>query len=276
MIHTNLSFDDYRKLYGLNQSKLGALKSCPLKFKWLLENERPDTEAQKIGRAVHSAILEPDLFNEQFLSLPPDLDRRTAKGKELFEALKAGNQHRTLLKAADFNKAIEIATAVRSNSEVLRLLEGAHVELSVDWVDPVTAVKCKARIDAYNEDMAVVVDIKTTNDASPGGFPRKLCAYGYNRQAAWYIDALQANHEAARHFVFVAVEKDPPYAVGLYRLNDEAIKLSRAENDALLKKYAECQATDSWPGYTDGIADIALPDYATNELVEEYGLIESL
>jgi exodeoxyribonuclease VIII len=276
MIHKALSFEDYRKIYALNQSKLGALKTCPAKFKYLLENEREDNEAFRLGRAIHAAVLEPDSFNAQFLALPPDLDRRTTKGKELYAALLADNADKTILKADEFNRALEIASSVRSNVHANQLLDGAHVELSCDWVDPGTEVKCKARIDAYNEGMAVVVDIKTTTDASRSGFPRKLFSYGYHRQAAWYLDALHAHGEAAKHFVFIAVEKEPPYCVGLYRLTDETLKLSRAENDALLRRYAECLSTDTWPGYTTGIEDISLPDYATQDMTEEYGIIESI
>lgn len=277
MIQTNLSFEDYQnKVEGLNQSKLGALKSCPLKFKWVLENERGDSDAMRLGRAIHTAVLEPDLFNCLFFSLPPDLDRRTSKGKELYAELVAANEDKTILKAEEFSKALEIATAVRSNTHVTTMLEGAHVELSCDWVDPATEVQCKARIDAYNEQMSLVIDLKTTLDASRSGFPRKLFSYGYHRQAAWYLDALRANGEPAQHFVFIAVEKDPPYCVGLYRLSDETIRLSRAENDALLRRYAECMRTNSWPGYTEGIEDISIPEYASNNMTEEYGIIESI
>jgi exodeoxyribonuclease VIII len=261
----------------LNQSKLGILKKCPLKFKWFLDNQRPDTDSLKLGRAVHTAVLEPDTFNLQYIALPADLDRRTTKGKDLYNELLSNNPNKIILKADEFDRALKIATAVRSNVHANQLLEGAHVELSCDWVDPATEVKCKARIDAYNEDMDVVVDLKTTVDASRSGFPRKLWTYGYHRQAAWYIDALQAHHEAARHFVFIAVETEAPYCMGLYRLTDETIRLARAENDALLKKYVECMASDDWGhGYTTGIEDITLPDYAQNDMTEEYGIIESL
>jgi hypothetical protein len=156
----------------------------------------------------------------------------------------------------------------------MRLLDGALMELSVQWKDDATGVLCKARLDAYNERIGTVIDIKTTIDASPQGFGRKLYAYGYNRQAAWYLDSLRAHNESAYHFVFIAVEKEPPYSIGLYRLSDEAIKLSRSENQALLRRYAECSRTDVWPGYTDGIEDISIPKYGLTDMEEEYGTAE--
>lgn len=276
MIYENKSFEWYQKnLEGINQSFLKLLKSCPQKFKHALSAPREDTGALAMGRAIHTAALQPELFNKEFLCLP-EIDRRTTKGREEYAALCASNPDKTILKAAEFNKALEIATEIRSNRHAMRLLEGAFKELSVDWTDKATGIQCKARLDAYNEDIGTVVDIKTTIDASPQGFARKLYGYGYNRQAAWYLESLKAHNEAAHHFVFIAVEKEPPYSIGLYRLSDEAIRLSRSENEALLRKYAECLRTDSWPGYTDGVEDISIPQYGVTDMEEQYGTDESL
>lgn len=270
MLRTNLSFAEYVTLPGLNNSKLGVMKRCPAKFKWLAENERPDTDALKVGRAIHTAVLEPEKFNQEFLCLP-DIDRRTTRGREMYAELVSQNPDKTILKPDDFHMALDVATSIRGSTHANYLLEGAHTEVTLDWTHEETGIHCKARVDAYNEDMGLLVDIKTTQDASRTGFPRKLFSYGYHRQAAYYLSGMQANGEAAKHFVFIAVEKEPPYAVGLYRLSDQTIQLSKQENDALLRLYAECKRTDSWPGYTQGIEDISIPDYATNTMEDTYG-----
>lgn len=270
MMKMNLSFADYCAMQGMNNSKLGMLKRCPAKFKWLLENERNDTDSLKVGRAIHCAVLEPEKFNQEFLCLP-DIDRRTTKGREMYAELVSQNPTKTILKPDDFHMALDVATSIRSNVHANYLLDGAYTEVTLDWVHEETGVQCKARVDAFNEELGILIDIKTTLDASRSGFPRKLFAYGYHRQAAYYLTGMEANDQAAKHFVFVAVEKEPPYAVGIYRLSDQTIQLSKQENDALLRLYAECKRTGSWPGYTQGIEDISLPDYATNTLEETYG-----
>lgn len=275
MKYMNLPFKDYAAMPGLNQSKLGAIKSCPQKFKWALTSDREDTPAMALGRAIHTAVFQPELFNEEFFCLP-EIDRRTTKGKEQYAELVTANHDKTVLKQDDFNKALEIATEVRSNPHVMRLLEGAEMELSLDWEDTATGVLCKGRIDCYNKELGVVVDLKTSIDASPWGFPKKIYSYGYNRQAAWYLDGLQANGESAEHFVFIAVETLPPFSMGLYRLNSDTIRLSKAENEAMLRRYVECMRTDTWPGYTNGIEDISIPEYGVNTLEDKYGTEESL
>lgn len=270
MIHYSLPFSKYVQLPGLNQSKLGALKKCPAKFKWLLDNERSDTEAMSIGRAIHTAVLEPDNFNAEFFCLP-EIDRRTIKGKEQYAELVASNPGKTILKPEMFNTALDVALAIRTNPHCAALIKKTEKEITLDWQDDETKTLCKARVDAWDKKRGILIDIKTTQDASPSGFPRKLFAYGYHRQAAWYLDALRHNGEVAQHFVFIAVEKEPPYAIGVYRLTDETIQLSRAENQALLRKYAECMKTDHWPGYTNGIEDISLPDYILKDMEDEDG-----
>lgn len=270
MMRMNLSFADYCAMPGMNNSKLGVLKRCPAKFKWMLDHERPDTDTLKIGRAIHTAVLEPHKFNAEFLCLP-DMDRRTTKGREMYAELVSQNPEKTILKPDDFNMALEVATSIRGNTHANYLLEGAHTEVTLDWTHEETGIQCKARVDAYNEEMGILIDIKTTQDASRSGFPRKLFSYGYHRQAAYYLSAMQANGEAAKHFVFIAVEKEPPYAVGIYRLDDKTVQLSKQENDRLLRLYFECERTDQWPGYTQGVEDISIPDYATNDMEDTYG-----
>lgn len=269
MLRKDVSFEDYRNLEGMNSSMLKLMK-VPFKFKYALDYSRPDTDALKIGRAIHTAILEAHKFNAEFLCLP-DIDRRTTKGREAYAELVSQNPNKTILKPDDFNMALDVATSVRSNAHANYLLEGAMTEVTLDWTHEETGVKCKARVDGYNAELGIVIDVKTTQDASPSGFPRKLFAYGYHLQAAYYLEALRANGEDAKHFVFIAVEKDKPYCVSLYRLDDKTIQLSKQENDRLLRLYAECKRTDSWPGYTQGIEDISLPDYATNMMEESYG-----
>jgi exodeoxyribonuclease VIII len=270
MIRFNLPFHEYVALPGMNNTKLGIMKRCPAKFKFLCENERSDTDALRIGRAIHTAVLEPHKFNDEFLCLP-EMDRRTTKGREMYAELVCQNPDKTILKPDDFNMALDVATSIRNNTHANYLLEGARTEVTLDWTHEETGIQCKARVDAYNEGLATLIDIKTTQDASRSGFPRKLFSYGYHRQAAYYLEAMRQNGEAASHFVFIAVEKEKPYAVALYRLDDKTLQLSRQENDALLRLYAECKRTDSWPGYTQGIEDISIPDYATNTMEETYG-----
>lgn len=150
----------------------------------------------------------------------------------------------------------------------------------------------------------MVVDLKTTDDASLEGFSKSIANWRYDVQHPYYLDGLREAiaqsggqiPEAAvigaaelsaywvdketgvlcrcrpdfwrgepKHFIFIAVEKKPPYAVGVYKLDEESVDLGRAQYRTDLRVYAECKANDNWPGYGDKIQTISVPGWHANK-----------
>lgn len=147
----------------------------------------------------------------------------------------------------------------------------------------------------------IIGDLKTTEDASPEGFAKSIANWRYDVQHAYYMDgtrlALEQGkcnppHEGKaelsvywtdpvtgvlcrcrpdfwrgypKHFAFIAVEKKPPYAVGVYVLDSEGVEIGRAQYQHDLRVYAECVRTGVWPGYGDKIQTISLPGWHANK-----------
>jgi exodeoxyribonuclease VIII len=107
------------------------------------------------------------------------------------------------------------------------------------------------------------VDLKTTVNAHPEAFARDAFKYRYHCQAAFYSDAKQIveNLPQTPRFCFIVVEKEFPYAVAVYWLDDQSIDLGRRVYRKDLETYAWCREIDSWPGY-DEIRTLRLPRYA--------------
>jgi hypothetical protein len=83
-------------------------------------------------------------------------------------------------------------------------------------------------------------------------------------QAAWYMDmvtALGLAEDVA--FVFIVQEKTAPYLVTVCELDAEAIRIGRELNRQAIDLYAMCQSDGVWPGYTDEVALVSLPTWAT-------------
>jgi hypothetical protein len=77
----------------------------------------------------------------------------------------------------------------------------------------------------------LVVDLKTVDGSvDPSAWSGTLAKWGYHRQAAFYLDVLQAAGQKADMFIFVAVSKDPPHHIGIYLIEDESIEQGRREN----------------------------------------------
>lgn len=94
-----------------------------------------------------------------------------------------------------------------------------------------------------------------------------MVQYGYYRQAAWYIDGLNAaaglsGDEIIDSMLFIVVEKEPPYRVECYLLSDDFVEFGRKECRRLLELEKQCRAKNEWPNYTSSvITEIAAPSW---------------
>jgi exodeoxyribonuclease VIII len=160
-----------------------------------------------------------------------------------------------------FETAEAVVKSIRKHPKASVLLSGGQAEVSLFWDDADTGYQCKARVD-YLRPGHVLVDLKTTVDASLEEFKRSIAKFGYHRQQPIYKDGYKAvtGNECAA-FVFIAVETKPPYAVGVYMLDDESEQKGRDEYQSLLKQFAECQESGEWPAYSDDIEIIELPGW---------------
>ena len=139
-----------------------------------------------------------------------------------------------------------------------------HREATIVWEHPLQ-VPCKARIDAHGiagECCPLIVDLKTTTDASPAGFARKAWELGYHLQAAWYVDAVSKSWDCdAPRFFFVAVEKDSGL-VSVHQATDAFLDAGREAYRKAMDQFAEAWHSGVWPGYPEEIHALDVPAWA--------------
>lgn len=264
-IHENISNEDYHRSAGISCTGLKKIAKSPALFK---VGGGGQTAAMAMGSAVHAAILEPELFASQYVTLAKGKDRRSSEYKGLVEAHGESN----VLVSADAYQIGAMQDAVKANPKARQWLyeEPGRNELSVYAKDPETGIAVRCRFDRLL-DRGFSPDLKTTTDASIDGFSRIIDKFGYAFQAAFYLDVYRwATGETLDGFGFIAVEKTAPYHVMCYRLGDESIQIGRSQYREALIKYAECLDSGIWPGY-DGCDDenvIELPYYAFNKFEE--------
>lgn len=177
------------------------------------------------------------------------------------------NEHRTILNPEQWKTIHAMRDALMAHPAANALLTGikGKAEKSVYWIDATTGVLCRCRPDWWRDDN-LIVDLKTTEDASPEGFARSIAKFRYDVQDAFYTDGVQqATGKRPKAFVFIAVEKKPPYGVGVYVLDAETKDLGRAQYQHDLRVYAECVRSGVWPGYGDKIQTISLPGWHANK-----------
>jgi exodeoxyribonuclease VIII len=118
--------------------------------------------------------------------------------------------------------------------------------------------KCKVRPDLYVPGAGVVLDLKSTQDASEKGFAKSVRQFGYTFQACWYMHALRLLGAKPKQFIFLAVEKAKPHLTAAYTLSASDVDKQMANMERACKLWATCQSSGVWPSYTDDVTTLDL------------------
>jgi len=255
-----ISNADYHADPAISASQLKTVMQSPYHY-WsrYLDPDRVamvPTAAMRFGSLAHCAVLEPDELSKRYQLAP---DRRTKEGKAAVTEMAAAGIE--AVSETDLAQALQIADAVRSNSTAAMLLSNGAAEQSFWWDDVSTGLRCKCRPDWLSADGTTIVDLKTCQDASPAAFAKSVAQWSYQVQSAHYLCGT-----LAKRFIFVAVEKSFPYAIGVYELDAQAMVHGAVLRHNALQQIQDCRAINSWPSYTDdGIQTLQLPGWALKD-----------
>ena len=261
---------EYRSAEGVSRSQLWRLhEGSPEKFKYAEEHPEDPTPALIFGQMVHKLVLEPETFGDEFVIMP-ECDRRTKEGKSIWQDFLQGAGDRTPIKAEDYEKALGMRNALMENDLIVKLLSGKH-EVPLFWTDELTGEKCKVRLDCFTplSDRVLIVDYKSTNDAGTEAFIRSAINYGYDFQSAMYTEAVRRCMDKEAVFIFIAQEKEPPYAVNVLAADQLLVQRGYDTFRELLGIYHECKTSGNWYGYlgpNNQINVLGLPAYLAKEL----------
>jgi exodeoxyribonuclease VIII len=222
------------------------------------------TPQMRLGTALHTHVLELSRWDEE-IAVAPQCDRRTKAGKEAFAAFEANSAGKTVITADDAEQVMAMGRAIMRHPAAAMLLGlPGKAETTHMWTDAITGLECKCRPDWLTDDGSIVVDLKTTKDASPRGFKQSVANFAYHKQAAWYLHGLeQATGKRPDQFIFICVESSAPFACAVYAADAEMIERGHEHAMRDLGKLAACRLTDSWPSYSDQIEMISLPGWMT-------------
>lgn len=268
-IHRDMPSTEYHSVDAVSSSRLSKIKRSPAHLLQERLNPSPSTDAMILGEAIHYAILEPDAFMSRYAAMPK-VDGRTKEGKAFKAAFEENNRGKSIISHDDYAKCLAISDAVAGHSKAWALLERADMrEVSGFFNDRLTGLYCKLRADAVCSSIGTMFDIKSTQDASRPEFERSIFKYGYHRQGAHYIDGMAVLGHKIDHYAIIAVEKEAPFCVAVYRLQNDIIDLGRKENIQLMDLWKQCEESGEWPGYPEQITDIGIPQWAVKQTEKE-------
>jgi hypothetical protein len=288
----DITNEQYHASAGISRSKLMLLDKSPYHF-WYetmsgLADKQEATPAMNIGSAFHTMLLEPANFQREFCvkpkleGMPPSVlmkevgkeqyeqvkAARTAvqnRNNELMEEFKQHSEGKILLSEDQFAKVSKMVELVSKHEIVTTLLDEAVYEQSIFWTDKETGLQFKTRPDIWSSKM--VVDLKTTNNASAYSFMRSALEYGYYLQAGMAHEACKALDKPFDMFVILACEKEAPHVPAIYIMKDDALQFGINQFTNYKRKLKKCLDENKWEGYL--VQELIVPKYATIDLEEK-------
>lgn len=247
-----------------SKSALDLLHQSPAHYyAWLRGEMSEETHALIFGSAFHCALLEPERFARAYITTPNFGDCRLKENKADRDRWRMANAGKIELTEADMTAIKGMIKSIGEHRLGRLMIRDGKAEVTARWVDEETGIKCKCRADYFVPGLGMLLDAKSTLDASPEAFAKSCANYGYHRQDAFYRAGFRAAGADIQHFVFLAVEKAPPYAVAIYELDEAAITKGHNSIRRDLSTFSECLKANRFPGYADMISKLSLPRWAT-------------
>lgn len=293
----------------LSPTRLMALRKSPqsYKSKYILK-EQETTDAMRIGTLIHKAILEAETFHDEYKVLEPkenfictidelkkEIERLGSvpvKGKKekLIEQLlmldegakiweiyeeKMLTSGKTLVSAEMFKRCERVIEEIKKHKWLNQAIVGGQKEVKLTWKYD-EQIYLNMILDYINPAMGmnktpVMIDVKTTTDASPRACRRAIEQHGLLIQAATNVDAGRDLLGVEPLYAWAFVEHKPPYHVTVVSADFGMIEIGRKLYKGLIDVYKSCSAKNEWPGYDSGqVIAVGVSDWYLNEIEDTY------
>ena len=247
---------DYFARPELNFSKFKNFIVSGKNYEAKLEEEEKVTDSLLFGSVCHANLLDQDEL-KKYKSIP-QLDRRTKAGKEEYEKYtkEAEEKGLTLVDETIYNQATTInLTPVVTN---LLNLEGNVTERTVLW--DYKSLNCKSKIDIYNEEQGILIDVKTTRDLP--SFEKTINQSRYYLQLAFYQLALEACNKPVYSWKIIAIENQAPFDNTVFNFSKDYIEFAISHLKAKLDLFIFEKEISGFKGLSEEQeVNVSLPTY---------------
>ena len=247
--------EDYHAYEGISKSGLDKIAKSPAHF--YLSAPKGQTPAMRMGTIVHTAVLEPERFRAEYITLKGI----TSKAKPEYKAaakVHGGGNVLTEQEGAEVISLQETIAASRDASAALAECDTFELSAFVE----ISGVICRARYDAISLKTGVSVDLKTTRDSSREEFAKSVFNFRYHVQDAFYSMIYERITGYPMRFKFLAVENEPPHCPMVYELDQEAKQYGLQDAMRDLLTYKRANDSQEWNGYEQTNEPLTLPNWA--------------
>ncbi len=261
----DMTHDEYHSLSAIGRSALITFGQSPAHFWHQFLNPKTQTKAPTpamlFGAVFHAYVLEPLEYKLKYVEAPSASKVSKAYRLAEEEAIQNGQ---TIVPLGTRDQCHNLSCAIHEHPTAHRVLNATGFnEATFLATDPHTDLEVKCRADRITNS-GWVVDLKTTQNASPDAFTKTIANYQYHVQAGFYLDVIEwATGKRPKGFLFVCIEKEAPYAVSVIRASDSMIETGSRRARELLNRMADCFKTlgpdKPWPAYSHDIVEVNYP-----------------
>ena len=204
-VYHGLSNEDYHADPAIGSTSVKAASISPAN---LYFNPFKGSKAAHLGSAIHAAILEPELFRNDYLLIPEVTSRAS---KEYKEAAACTNPEYILV-GSEVETVTRMLESSRMNDDFMDYLTAPGAsEVSMFATCPEAGLELKCRFDRLADNAPYPLDVKSCRDATERGFSNAFGQYRYHIQAAFYLYVLKLATGIERNqFAFFAIENTAP------------------------------------------------------------------
>lgn len=198
-----------------------------------------------VGSAAHELIMEPHYFDEHYFVIPK-LDKRTKQGKADYELYVHHAGNRVIINQEQMDMMKQMALNAQKNHTMVDLMSDCMFEVSCYGIDEKTGLGIRVRPDILPNKKSTIVDIKTCRSSSPKNFRNDVFKFDYSISSAFYSDLL-----GRENYVFAAFEKQAPYQLSLFALDDDKVEYGRSQYRMALDLLRWSIDNDYWCNYVE-------------------------
>jgi hypothetical protein len=277
-VYAGISPDDYHAQltvgYSVSRSMAhDIVKTCPaVAYHNCYLNphyERAQKKQFDIGTAYHLICMEPDQWGDRVVMIDAEDYKTKAAQQARDEAYEAG---KTPLLPKNREAILAMHVALMRHPTARKLLERGEAEQTFVAKDPHTGLWRKARTDRCDLQYGIALDFKSTTNAHPAEFAKRVWDNGLYIQHPWYADVIgMATGERIQQFLFIVQEIDAPHAISINMLKEQDVEWGRFHASIAIERFARCLETGRWPDYGPNVHEITMPAWAHYALADQAG-----
>ena len=263
--YDNIENEDYHR--GRFKDVLGSsgvkiFRRSPAHYKAYLNQPEKFSKDLNFGSAYHIKILQPWDYNKRVV-LGLEKARRSKADKQAWIDFEHRHQDKTVISRDESHKLKDMHQVMKEHPTARAIfnMDGFYETTFIWKSEPGFYCKCRTDKLIYNQNHGYIIDLKTAANAQSWVFGRAIATYGYDISAAWYLAGVQSIMDLPFSFIIVAQEKEPPYAVNVFEVDQEMLDSARNKIRPLISRFADCIERDFWPAYQDGVHSIRMPNY---------------